>query len=233
MPPSNWYDRVVDELLNLLPDDSSKATTRMRYVLMLVPDDYDYTQDRIISEGVKRVLRFETETIFKKINLPGKKPIRLVMGSKSPVCNQVRKPDATYEIYFNVPGTKIIYADGTASEPGDTSHHFSRAEHPYANSGLWRDVGRATPNPSNVTKFMQKDVQRWRSLVFEAANWRFEWEKKQYAKSLDNLLEKKGDVEKAGQLLDQLSVLSGDSKWVAEKSRIYNDMIRALERANT
>ncbi len=227
VPPSQWHDRVLDELLNLLPEDSPKATTRMRYVLMLIPDDFDYRQDKIIVEGVKRVLRFETEKLFKGIPVPNKRPVNLVIGNGSVVCSNVYKNSAGwYTLYLKVQGTKIVFDDGSSHEPS-AYYEFNDSDY---NGGLYWAVGRVYPNTENVTKHIQSNKRRnWRAISIQNAQKDYERYKQNYAKSLESFVEKKSDVLKAGQFLDQLSELSGDSKWVADKSRIYNDMLRVLE----
>lgn len=230
MPPSEWYDRVVDELLNLLPEDTEKATTRMRYVLMLIPDNYDYTKDKIIVQGVKRVLQFETEKLFNDIRMPRKKPIDLVISNSDIKCDGVYKGSYQslkfYNVYMIIPGTKVVYDDGSSYEPRvrymDTLYPIDNG---YVTSDL---IGNNPRDIDTVTGLLQKNP-KYRNMVITEANERFLNEKKHYNEDIAKLVAKTDDILKAGRFLGQLSELSGDSKWIADKSRLYNDILRCLE----
>jgi hypothetical protein len=64
----------------------------------------------------------------------------------------------------------------------------------------------------------------------EDARGKYEKEKQNYKEWLKAFAEKKDEILRAGKLLDQLWALSGDSRWIADKTRNHNDMVLVLER---
>ena len=228
--PSQWHDRVIDELLNLLPEDSPKATVRMRYVLMLIPNEYDYTQDRIIVEGVKRVLKYEIEGLFKEIRLPEEKPIKLVIGEDKVVCTKVHYDHYQnyyyYDVDFKIPGTKIIFDDGSISK---ITANYRDSCYPVGNGYIRSNlIGNNRAEVGIVTRLLQEDP-KFRQKAIDDAKKDFEWYKNNYNKSLAKIMAEKDNMVRAGKLIDQLSELSGDCKWIADKSRNFNDMLKILE----
>jgi len=111
------HTRVVDKLIDLLPDTSAQTTEKIRLVLMLLPENYDYSGDRIIMKGRIRILSHELNKVIQICNAVGWRPTTLVMGQGPLECTDFDCcRDGFWGVRYWIKGTFIDFADSSRTE---------------------------------------------------------------------------------------------------------------------
>lgn len=193
--------RVEDKLLDLLPDKSRDATERIKLVLELLPDGYDFGNNKIITRAKVRILKHDIQSELKHFPKIPKKPLRLVLGDGSLECTSVhccagQYPNTFWVYSYRIQGAYILYRDGSKTYPRKTN--YRRSLHIATGVGAGSRV-----NENVVSSWLEKGGGARREYV-EYARKEFEQVMTNYEERILDVKANLNHLRKADELLKEV-----------------------------